>query len=111
LDGAAPSSLRAWEVSFAFDSATPDAAPDPAAWRSCAGRVEVTGHADPTGPAAYNLRLALRRAEAVRDALIAGGVAAARVEVRSAGERQPAVAGDSLAARRASRRVVIRCVP
>ncbi len=42
-------------------------------------RVLVTGHTDPTGPAALNLALAERRAKAVRDYLIGQGIGAQRV--------------------------------
>jgi K(+)-stimulated pyrophosphate-energized sodium pump len=42
-------------------------------------KVELSGFADPTGDTARNLELAKQRAMTVRDALIAGGVAAERV--------------------------------
>ncbi len=44
-------------------------------------RVLVTGHTDPTGPAALNLALSERRAKAVRDYLVRQGVGAQRVLV------------------------------
>src|SRR5690606_36483943 len=37
--------------------------------------ISVTGHTDLSGSVDYNMGLSLRRADAVRDALIAGGVA------------------------------------
>jgi OOP family OmpA-OmpF porin len=47
--------------------------------------VSVTGHTDTVGPADYNLALGLRRADAVRSALIAGGVPADKITVASRG--------------------------
>jgi outer membrane protein OmpA-like peptidoglycan-associated protein len=48
----------------------------------------ITGHTDRLGDEAYNGRLALRRANTVRDYLKAAGVRAP-MEVRSMGEREP----------------------
>jgi outer membrane protein OmpA-like peptidoglycan-associated protein len=74
--------------------------------------LEVDGHADVRGSASYNDSLGLRRAAAVRDWLVAHGVPAQRVEVRSFGERRPldAVPGGPEAAWTASRRVEFRIV-
>ena len=47
--------------------------------------VSVTGHTDTVGPADYNMALGLRRADAVRSALIAGGVPADKITVASRG--------------------------
>jgi K(+)-stimulated pyrophosphate-energized sodium pump len=44
-------------------------------------KVELSGYADPTGDAAKNLELAKERAMVVRDALVADGVAAERIEL------------------------------
>jgi K(+)-stimulated pyrophosphate-energized sodium pump len=44
-------------------------------------RVELSGFADPTGDAAKNLELAKQRATTVREALVAGGVPAERVDL------------------------------
>jgi OOP family OmpA-OmpF porin len=54
-------------------------------------RVTITGKADLSGTDAYNLGLSKRRAEAVRQALIADGVAAARIDERYVGMREPPV--------------------
>lgn len=51
----------------------------------------VTGHADRAGPDDYNLQLSLRRANAVRDALIARGVKATGISVAGRGEAENAV--------------------
>lgn len=50
--------------------------------------IRVVGHTDPTGSAAYNLDLSLRRANAIREALLNTGYSGA-VEVDGKGETQP----------------------
>ena len=54
-------------------------------------RISVVGHADRSGSNAYNDRLSLRRAETVRDALIALGYPAVRINVAARGEADPLV--------------------
>lgn len=54
-------------------------------------RINANGHADRAGTEVYNQALAQRRAEAVRDALIAEGVPASRIRIRSFGETSPLV--------------------
>jgi OmpA-OmpF porin, OOP family len=49
-------------------------------------RVSVLGHADTSGPRAYNQRLGLRRAGAVRDALVARGVDKRLIHTESRGQ-------------------------
>src|SRR5271156_4401452 len=44
-------------------------------------KVTCTGHTDTVGPARYNMALSLRRASAVKDALVREGVAAASISV------------------------------
>lgn len=53
--------------------------------------VSVTGHTDLAGTADYNMALSLRRADAVRSALIVGGVQADRITVAGRGMSEPAV--------------------
>lgn len=55
----------------------------------------ITGHTDNVGQAAYNQNLSLRRAESVRDFLVAHGIAAARLEVKGMGDQQPLKPNDS----------------
>lgn len=52
-------------------------------------KVMVEGHADSRGTNEYNLALAERRADAVRDYLVSLGFAADRVTIVSKGEEQP----------------------
>ena len=47
--------------------------------------VVVEGHADPSGDPDHNMALSQRRAEWVRDALVAAGVDSSRIEVKSFG--------------------------
>lgn len=54
-------------------------------------RIKVTGHADRTGATAYNMGLSLRRAEAVRAALVADGVASSDIGITAKGEADPLV--------------------
>lgn len=68
-------------------------------------QVEVQGHSDDQGPDDYNLKLSQRRAEAVREYLVRGGVAAGRLTARGYGELQPLQEGQTLEARAANRRV------
>ena len=53
--------------------------------------VTPTGHTDRSGPEAYDLALSLRRANAVRDALVSEGVKASDISVVGLGEAQPLV--------------------
>ena len=48
--------------------------------------IEIVGHADVRGSSVRNLKLGLARAERVRDILVARGVDAERMQVRSVGE-------------------------
>ena len=54
-------------------------------------RLEVTGHADRSGPDRYNERLSMRRAEAVRAELVGLGVPANEIAIFAKGEREPLV--------------------
>jgi OmpA-OmpF porin, OOP family len=54
-------------------------------------RVTATGHTDRSGPDDYNMALSLRRANAVKDALVREGVPATAISVVGRGESQPLV--------------------
>jgi len=79
-----------------------------AAWmgRNAAVQVTVEGHADERGTREYNLALGQRRANAARDVLVAGGVAAARVQTISYGKDRPAALGSNEASWSQNRRAV-----
>jgi peptidoglycan-associated lipoprotein len=55
----------------------------------------IGGHADERGTREYNLALAARRANAVRDYLSVLGVSASRVKTVSYGKERPSVLGSS----------------
>ncbi len=50
-------------------------------------RITATGHTDTSGPEAYNMALSLRRANAVKDALVRDGVPAQAIAVIGRGEQ------------------------
>jgi outer membrane protein OmpA-like peptidoglycan-associated protein len=70
--------------------------------------VEVQGHTDDQGAEDYNLALSQRRADAVRQYLIANGVAAERLVAKGYGETMPLQPGTSEDARETNRRVAFR---
>ena len=55
--------------------------------------VSIVGHTDPRATDAYNLALGARRAQNTRNYLLKKRIAAERMTIRSAGERQPATPG------------------
>jgi peptidoglycan-associated lipoprotein len=68
-------------------------------------RVRLEGHTDERGSREYNIGLGERRAQAVRRALLAQGVADAQVATVSYGEERPASEGSDEAAYAQNRRV------
>ena len=69
--------------------------------------ISATGHADRSGSEDYNMALSLRRADSVREALIAGGVSADAITVAGRGESEPAVPTPDGVKEQANRRVEI----
>jgi outer membrane protein OmpA-like peptidoglycan-associated protein len=67
--------------------------------------IRIEGHTDSSGNANANLRLSQRRADAVRDALIAAGVAANRITSVGLGDSQPIADNDTEEGRARNRRV------
>ncbi|MBK3778486.1 peptidoglycan-associated lipoprotein Pal [Azospirillum brasilense] len=57
--------------------------------------VTVEGHADERGTREYNLALGERRANSVKNYLVAGGINTSRVKVISYGKEKPAVLGSN----------------
>ena len=54
-------------------------------------RITATGHTDTSGPESYNMALSLRRANAVKDALVRESVPAQAITVIGRGESNPLV--------------------
>lgn len=71
----------------------------------------VDGHADATGSKLYNRELSLRRAQAVRRALITGGMNEASVRARGLGASQPIEDNRTARGRQENRRVTIIVSP
>lgn len=70
--------------------------------------VEVAGHTDSDGAAAYNASLSERRAREVRDYLINAGAPEGNLSVRGYGEEQPIADNSTAAGKAANRRVELR---
>ena len=69
--------------------------------------VEVQGHTDDTGAAAYNLRLSQSRAQAVVDAISSHGVDASRMTAKGYGQEKPLVPNTTEPNRAKNRRVQV----
>ena len=69
--------------------------------------IRIEGHADSSGNADANRALSLKRAESVRDALVAAGVDAGRISVEGYGADRPLASNDSAEGRSRNRRVAI----
>jgi outer membrane protein OmpA-like peptidoglycan-associated protein len=67
--------------------------------------MRVEGHADARGPEAFNVALSLRRAERVRDALVALGMAGDKITADGFGAARPVAQGRSEQAHERNRRV------
>ncbi|MEQ1651956.1 MAG: OmpA family protein [Hyphomicrobium sp.] len=99
-------------VQFAFRSAAVDTVVGPSldgiaaiAKRCTRYSIAIGGHADRTGIDAVNQAVSLQRAEAVRDALVARGVEAARLKAEGFGAQRLIDTAKSRAANRLNRRV------
>ncbi len=75
--------------------------------REPAKSIRIEGHADASGRVEANRALSLKRAESVRDALVAAGVNAARISVVGHGSDHPLASNDSADGRAKNRRVVV----
>ena len=71
----------------------------------------VAGHTDARGSDAYNRDLSLRRARAVRDALVAQGVPVGKLQVRGEGESLPVATNETESGRARNRRVEVLLRP
>jgi outer membrane protein OmpA-like peptidoglycan-associated protein len=71
-------------------------------------KISVEGHTDNIGADAANMAIGLDRARAIREHLIASGISADRIEIRSAGEGSPIAPNTTALGRQQNRRIVIR---
>ena len=67
--------------------------------------VEVDGHTDSAGTAAYNMTLSVKRAEAIKDHLVTRGVDPKRLTTKGFGITKPAASNDTKEGRAKNRRV------
>lgn len=74
-------------------------------------RIEVVGHTDNTGTAAYNADLSQRRAQSVAGILTAAGVSSGRIVAVGRGESQPIATNSTDTGRAQNRRVEILIRP
>ena len=72
------------------------------------GRIEIDGHTDSRGNAAYNMGLSERRAKAVRDYLIKRGVNPNQMESKGFGLTQPLYTNKTREGRAKNRRVQLK---
>jgi len=70
-------------------------------------KISVEGHTDSRGSDALNNKLSQDRAASVRNALVAGGVAADRITSQGFGKAQPVADNESEAGRQQNRRVEV----
>ena len=109
--GAVPAASPLKDVFFDFDMSNirddqKAALNDNVAWVKANSRVKMTveGHCDERGTAEYNLGLGERRAKAVKDYLVAAGIAADRIATISYGKERPFVLGHDESAWKWNRR-------
>jgi peptidoglycan-associated lipoprotein len=100
-------------VFFGFDKSdlTPEARQQLAAWVAFLktypqDNLTVEGHADERGTREYNIALGEKRANSVKDFLVAQGVQASRLKTVSYGKERPAVLGSNETAWAQNRRGV-----
>ncbi|MGC3874119.1 OmpA family protein [Halomonas sp. GXIMD04776] len=74
-------------------------------------RITVAGHTDSSGAEDYNQRLSQRRADAVGNYLMQGGVARQRLNIVGYGENQPIASNANEQGRAQNRRVEITLAP
>ncbi len=78
--------------------------------KACPGQLRIEGHTDEVGEDDSNMALSLRRAEAVRTALIRRGVAADRLLAEGFGASRPIADNTIEAGRARNRRIEIRAI-
>jgi len=67
--------------------------------------VTIIGHTDSKGPESYNMKLSIKRAEAVRDLLIKEGIDPKILKIKGMGESQPIATNKTREGRAKNRRI------
>ena len=67
--------------------------------------LKLSGHTDNTGSTAFNLNLSKKRAEAVKNYLVAQGIDPKRITTEGLGSTKPIASNDTAQGREANRRV------
>lgn len=70
-------------------------------------KLVLTGHTDDRGPDGVNLELSKARATTVKNRLTRAGIKADQIEVEAKGETEPKESNDTMAGRKANRRVTV----
>jgi OmpA-OmpF porin, OOP family len=70
--------------------------------------IHVVGYTDGVGGDAYNDKLSLRRADAVRDYLVSKGVSPSAIDTEGRGKRDPVATNATAAGRAQNRRVDVK---
>lgn len=79
--------------------------------RNCPhGTIVIIGHSDSIGDEAFNIRISLRRAQAVADYLQQGGVRADRIATEGRGSARPIADNDTRSGRAKNRRIELQLV-
>ncbi len=73
-------------------------------------KLKITGHTDNVGGDAANMKLSIRRAEAIKDYLVKRGIAADRIATEGKGESQPIDTNDSDLGRARNRRIEFQVI-
>jgi OOP family OmpA-OmpF porin len=69
--------------------------------------IKVTGHTDRIGSEAYNMKLSMERAEAVKGYLVeSAGIPADKISARGVGEAQPVTKLDDCKGTKATKKVI-----
>lgn len=108
----APSHIHTFSVQFPFDSAYIAPSYNTEISNFATSLKEnpkqnaiINGHTDAQGSEAYNQKLSLERANAVKDAIVAEGVAEDRLQTKGYGESQPIADNATKEGRQKNRRV------